>query len=171
MPLIIKGQVIGIISFDSVKKHDFSQEEIYLAKHVAGTTSHILEVSRLYTELQTELEQRRAAETALRNSEDAMLAIYNITSSHTLSYSEKIQAMLSLGCQLFDMEVGIISHNENGQHTALQAYSEKYDSSKESIFYSHLKYCDVILDKNEPYKENLNGVSDRSWMRVATLNR
>ena len=155
MPLNVRGQVIGIISFDSVKKHEFSQDEIYLVKHVAGTTGHILEVGRLYSELQTELAQRRMAEKALRISEDAMLAIYNITSSHTLTYSEKIQAMLSLGCQLFDMEVGALTHFENTQHEAIEIYSEKFNSAKEFIFYSSQNYCNILLDVKEPYTQNL----------------
>jgi signal transduction histidine kinase/CheY-like chemotaxis protein/HPt (histidine-containing phosphotransfer) domain-containing protein len=156
MPLNVRGQVIGIICFDSAKKHEFSQDEIYLAKHVAGTTGHILEVERLYIELQAELVQRRTAEMALRTSEDAMLAIYNITSSHTLTYSEKIQAMLSLGCQLFDMEVGVLTQFENGKHNAVEIYSEKFDSGKELIFYSCQGVCDILVDRKEPYAENLD---------------
>ena len=155
MPLNVRGQLIGIICFDSVKRHEFSQDEKYLAKHVASTTGHILEVERLYSDLQSELSQRRSAEAALRTSEDAMLAIYNITSSHTLSYPEKIQAMLSLGSQLFNVEVGVLTQLESDRHNVLEIYSEKYDSGKELIFYSNQKYCDVLIDKKEPYAENL----------------
>ncbi|MCE1252959.1 MAG: response regulator [Anaerolineae bacterium] len=115
-----------------------------------------------YQALTMEAQKRQAAETALKNSQDAIMALYNITSSHTLSYSEKILAMLSLGCQLFNMELGVLSRRQGSENQVIEIYSERFDDVKKQIFEQNNKFCDIVISRDEPYQENLEVKNDES---------
>lgn len=156
MPLSMKEKIIGLLILDISEKHEFTQDEVYLVIHIAGTTGLILDMARLYEEINNELAQRKIAERTLQASEDAMLAIYNITSSHILSYSEKVQAMLSLGCQLFNMDIGILTHLKDGRPDIKEIYSENFDAVKDEIYIINHHLCDSIYTSKEPLLINLD---------------
>ena len=67
VPLIFKGNVIGVLNCYTVKPHRFSQSEIRVIKSIANQAAIVIENFRLVVEsqvIQEELESRKAIERA-----------------------------------------------------------------------------------------------------------
>ncbi|OGX10705.1 MAG: histidine kinase [Omnitrophica bacterium RIFOXYB12_FULL_50_7] len=67
VPLIFKGNVIGVLNCYTVKPHRFSQSEIRIIKSIASQAAVVIENFRLVVEsqvIQEELESRKAIERA-----------------------------------------------------------------------------------------------------------
>jgi len=71
----------------------------------------------------TDIHERKRAETALRRSEETLRALYNITSSHQLTFSNKIQALLVMGSQQFGMEIAILSNIAGNRYEIQEVYA------------------------------------------------
>lgn len=52
VPVMERGQVVGVIRLDATERREFSGEEITLAQNVAAATGQALETARLHQELQ-----------------------------------------------------------------------------------------------------------------------
>jgi len=70
LPLTSGSEVVGVIGVGfRVKKESFSQDELYVMERFADLASIALDNAKLYQALQTELEERKRVEAALRESE------------------------------------------------------------------------------------------------------
>ncbi len=57
----------------------------------------------------TDVTKRRISENLLRKNQEALRSLVNIAASTDLGTMEKIEALLFVGCKIFDYEVGIVS--------------------------------------------------------------
>lgn len=75
--------------------------------------------------------EQRHSEEELRQAEEAVSKLYEITSSSVLSFIEKQRALLQMGCQRFGMENGTILQPVFDAFEVIQAYSPggEYKSS------------------------------------------
>lgn len=67
VPLVFKGNVVGVLNCYTVKPHRFSQSEIRVIKSIAGLAAIVIENFRLVVEaqlIQEELESRKVIERA-----------------------------------------------------------------------------------------------------------
>jgi AmiR/NasT family two-component response regulator len=67
VPLIFKGNVIGVLNCYTAKPHHFGQSEIRIIKSIAGQAAIVIENFRLVVEsqvIQEELESRKVIERA-----------------------------------------------------------------------------------------------------------
>ncbi|HLF75365.1 MAG TPA: GAF domain-containing protein, partial [Anaerolineales bacterium] len=69
VPLKVKGRMIGIIALDGERVGQFSEKDAQLALTYANQVAIALENARLFSELQSELAERKQAETNLRQRE------------------------------------------------------------------------------------------------------
>jgi signal transduction histidine kinase len=83
IPLKTRGQIIGLIALDGKRKNQFTKHHAELAVMFANQLAIALDNSRLFSELQSELEERRRliAELELKNAE---LENFTYTVSHDL---------------------------------------------------------------------------------------
>lgn len=68
---------------------------------------------------------RKRAELALSKSETTIRSLYNITSSQHLSFAEKLQALLVMGCQHFDLERGMLLHVSGERCEVVEVWPEE----------------------------------------------
>jgi len=66
IPLIVKEQVIGLMSVQSEQPNAYNADQISLLETIASQAAIAVEKARLYTELHEELVERARAENALR---------------------------------------------------------------------------------------------------------
>jgi signal transduction histidine kinase/DNA-binding response OmpR family regulator len=96
VPLTIRGEVIGTLGLDSFTPHPFSDADIALASSVALTVSQTLDNAHLYAAMQTELAERRRAETAEREQREFVEALRDTANalSSTLVLDEVFDRIL-----------------------------------------------------------------------------
>jgi len=117
--------------------------EEYAIKDRSGKTLEIQSVGRDITE-------RRQTEQALRKSEESIRELYNITSSQEMGFSEKIQALLKMGCRHFGLDNGILLQVKGKQCQVIEIYSPNNLTSRGELF----NYADTcwqeVLQANGP---------------------
>jgi signal transduction histidine kinase/putative methionine-R-sulfoxide reductase with GAF domain len=74
IPLVVKEQVIGLMSVQSEQTNAYNSDQISLLETIASQAAIAVERARLYSELQEELAERARAEAALRQ-RDTILEI------------------------------------------------------------------------------------------------
>ena len=77
VPMKVEGEVIGILQVQSHALDAYTQKDIDLLTALANVAAIAIQNSRLYTQLQEELTERRRAEAALRESEARYRMLFN----------------------------------------------------------------------------------------------
>ncbi|HYU33796.1 MAG TPA: diguanylate cyclase [Thermoanaerobaculia bacterium] len=75
------------------------------------------------TALKQAVTEREQADEALRESESSILSLYNIASAQNLTSEGRIQALLELGCQRFDLEIGILARVQGERYEVVAVRS------------------------------------------------
>lgn len=96
VPLKSKGNIIGLIALDGKHKNQFNEHHSELAVAFADQVAIALENVRLFTNLQSELEQRRnlIEELKMINAEAETLRESTAIVATTLDFSETVQRIL-----------------------------------------------------------------------------
>ncbi len=110
----------------------------YLVAHATWSVWFVLTGGLLFTGLfgifllvvtgQTDMVRRRVYERTaqLRESETAIRNLYTITADQQ-SFTQKMQALLVMGCQRFNMDIGILAHITADRYEVAEVYS--YDGA------------------------------------------
>jgi diguanylate cyclase (GGDEF)-like protein/PAS domain S-box-containing protein len=85
-----------------------------------------------------------------KKTERALAELYTITSTRELSHKEKITEILRLGCEHFDLELGIISHIVGDEYTITLAHSPNDELLPGTVFTLGDTYCARTLEADEP---------------------
>lgn len=93
-------------------------------------------------------EQRRFEE-ELRESGETIREVYEITSSNVLSFDEKLQALLVMGCQRFNLENGAIFKVVANSFEVIQNYSPTGLFTSSTIFPAMANLCREIIRTNQ----------------------
>ncbi|MBX3013667.1 MAG: CHASE domain-containing protein [Caldilineaceae bacterium] len=93
---------------------------------------------------------RKQAEAALRDSEEAIRNLYTITSNQQSSFAQKMQALLHMGCDHFNLERGMLGHITGNQYEALAVYPPDQGITPGAIFPLAQTYCQVTIQAKEP---------------------
>ncbi len=110
-----------------------------------------------------DISKRKAAEQALRDSEEALRKLYEITSDQQLNFAEKMQALLAMGCQRFGMAEGILSHVDDEQCTITEVYAPQIKLPKGTMIPLAQTYCRDTLQSAAPLSfEHASGSAWRS---------
>jgi signal transduction histidine kinase/CheY-like chemotaxis protein/HPt (histidine-containing phosphotransfer) domain-containing protein len=138
VPLRVHDQVYGFIGFESWTQDGSVWDEAELGiLHAAGSA-----LSLAY--------ERQQTEQALRKSEESIRSLYTITSSQQLDFSEKIQALLRLGCQHFGMDNGILGHVSDDHFDVVEACSATGRASQSAVYPAALTVCRDALKAGGP---------------------
>lgn len=96
VPLKTKGKIIGLIALDGVHKNQFNEHHAELIVTFADQVAIALENANLFTDLQTELEERKKliAELEIRNTESETLRESTAIVAATLEKGQAIERIL-----------------------------------------------------------------------------
>lgn len=101
-------------------------------------------------ELEREIQERKAAEEAQRESEAAIRSLYTITADQQMSFAEKVQALLQMGRQRFGMQTGILSHIVDEYYLVIEIYGPGTKIVKGDIFPLSQTYCSETINAEGP---------------------
>ena len=82
------------------------------------------------------------------NSMRKLKSLYKITSNPDLSFTHKMEALLVLGAEVFDLELGIVSEIVGNDYIVRYAISPDNSLAKETVFALQNTYCVHTLTAN-----------------------
>ena len=94
-----------------------------------------------------DLSAQKEAEEALRESEERMHALYNTTSQQSLSFEEKTETLLEMGCAQFGLGIGILARAHGGEYRVAQARSPGDSVARGVTFDSCEAYCTEVIER------------------------
>ena len=98
----------------------------------------------------TDLTQQRQIVTALRRSEEFMRELYAISSAVPATFSEKLEALLHMGCQHFGMDTGVLSQVKGTQYHLIKVYPENGKVLSGMTLDLNETFCSAVLKNERP---------------------
>ncbi len=95
VPLIVRGRVMGTLGLNAIELREFDEDEIALVQNVASAVSQVVDNAELYTEVQQELAERRAAEIALAQARDRALDASRLKSELIARVSHELRTPMT----------------------------------------------------------------------------
>jgi PAS domain S-box-containing protein len=114
--------------------------------------------------LSKDITKRRQAEQALWKSQQAIRALHDISSAQGQSFSERVEALLQLGCRIFDLPIGIETIVRG------EALEVKQVNAPGTVFHQGMRvplertYCAETLRQEGPLSIDHAGAS-AEWQR------
>jgi PAS domain S-box-containing protein len=89
----------------------------------------------------TDLTESRQSLQALRRSEESIRTLYDIASSQQLEFSDRVQALLVMGCQHFGLPTGVLSLITGERYQAVAVHSSENSIQPGEILALRETYC------------------------------
>lgn len=120
---------------------------------ISGTLISLLLFVVLWSLGRTKAKAQALAEkmtAALRDSENAIRTLYEVTTTDHRSTEAKIQSLLTMGCQRFGLDTGILSHVEGQRYEVVAVVSPDGEIGKGNVYELADTYCEFTLKNNAP---------------------
>ena len=105
-----------------------------------------------------DMSEQKAMTTALKESEAAIRALYQVTASQDLDFQQRITRMLQMGCRRFGLQVGILAKIEGQKYELMAVRSPNLSLSRGQVFDLGQTYCqETIKTTNPVYFEAASG--------------
>lgn len=134
---------------------------VYAVRLIHEQSASAAMQARRTEELEREIQVRKAAEEARRESEAAIRSLYTITADQQMSFPEKVQALLKMGCHRFGMQTGILSQIIADDYWVIEAHDPIGRIRKGDHFPLSQTYCHEILQRSGPL--SFIHAGDSSW--------
>ena len=106
--------------------------------------------ARVEKNLEIEVLERQLAEKENKQNEQSLHELYGISSSLDQDFDTRLERLLRLGCQRFDMDIGILSNIQGDEYKVVDAVSPDNGLEKGTIFPLGKTYCQITIDTEEP---------------------
>jgi PAS domain S-box-containing protein len=95
-----------------------------------------------------DITEKRKAERALVYNEKVIRELYEVSANRELSFDEKVNRILQLGCERFRMPVGILSeiNIEENKYTIANVQAEGVNIEKGAVMKLGETYCSAVAD-------------------------
>ncbi|WNZ43339.1 response regulator [Leptolyngbya boryana CZ1] len=124
--------------------------EMDLLQQLATQVAIAVQQSELYERMQTELAERQRVEQELRESEAAIRALYQVTSSPKNDFEQGIQALLRLGREQFGLDIGLLSRVQDDRYSVLCAQLPNGITVRDISLELKQTYCETTLKTKKP---------------------
>ncbi|MBM4458600.1 MAG: PAS domain S-box protein [Chloroflexi bacterium] len=156
MELLLTGKQVPVYERTFRRKdgtHIRVEINVALVRNADGTPLHIQSVVR-------DITQRKQAEEALRRSEESIRALYDIASAQTLTFAEKVQALLAMGARRFGLDIGLLAHIEGERYQVIEALAPGRAIRPGDVFELGQTYCREVLHAGAPIGFEHAGASE-----------
>ena len=115
-----------------------------------GNYTHFVSVER-------DITHHKQAEQELRDREAAIKSLYELTAKQDISFSTRIESILMIGCQQFNLDVGILSKIEGDVYKIVAvtvAGNSTLDITKGNFFALENTCCEATIQAANPFSFN-----------------
>ena len=164
-PLRRGARIIGVLALAHLEAdRNFDEDDVIILKGFSELAAVALQNARLYEQLQGELEQRRLIESEISEHSRRIRRLYEVTSLSRISLDRQIDEMLALGCEILNLDVGILSHivPEQDDYRVLNlaaAPSAGIELAAGTRLPFSKTYCQITFQADEPIAINHMGAS------------
>lgn len=102
------------------------------------------DLEQINNALKKEISRHEQVRENLRQSENSLRQLYTITTDRTASYDQKVERLLSLGCDILQMETGMLSRVVNNNYEILCVRSPA-PLKAGMVLQLDMTYCDLLL--------------------------
>lgn len=128
LPLISRGKVIGALGIQSEKESAFSEEDIVIFQAMADQLANAIHNAYVYTQLQSELAQRKRAEKEVRKLNKELEQRVAARTSELQAANERLTAL----SRLKDEFLANVSHELRTPITSIMLYHSMIESHPEN---------------------------------------
>lgn len=162
VPIIQVDQLWGLlIAHQCSSPRPWQALETDLLQQLATQVSIAVQQSELYQTSQIELAERKLAEQNLRESEAALRALHEVTSSHQLDFDRTLQMLLDLGCQQFDLEMGSLARVEGNRYEVILSQNRDGKTTRGSVYHLDQTFCQYVIQTKKPIV--INSAMHSKW--------
>ncbi|MFC6871931.1 PAS domain S-box protein [Halobellus marinus] len=126
--------------------------DVRLTPFRSSRKQQVLVVARDVTE-QTEVKRQ------LERERDALRGLQAAMAASDVSAETRLQQLLDIGCQTLDLEVGIVSHIQEGDYTVRAVHAPAADIESGDQFDLESTYCEDVVETESVYSF-ANAVAD-----------
>ncbi len=95
--------------------------------------------------------QRKNSETLLQKNREALKSLVSISTSSTESLQEKLSNLLSIGCQIFNLDFGMVTEVKDDKSEIIATYNRLNLAVQSGVCFPIEKtICKKILDEGQP---------------------
>ncbi len=164
--------LVALLSMTTEPVDEMSARLVVLILVLCTTALATGEIGQLVARMRTQIlgaltgaaaanNQNLVAQRELREKEQAIRALYEVTSAWHLSFEDKLQALLAMGCERFVLSVGILSHIVGERYEVLAVRSPDAGIAKGAVFALADTYCRETLRARGPI--GFEQANDSEW--------
>ena len=132
------------------KKQAEAELEKYRAQLESLVEQRTSELSTVNEHLQAELSERQRIEKLLVRSEAAIRALYEVTSTPKLDFSQSVEELLNFGCQQFNLPIGVLSKIQDNQYEIYLARLPNKKCVQGITLELENTYCHKVIETKKP---------------------
>jgi len=106
--------------------------------------------NRIEQELVDQINERIKVQLLLEGSEHAIHQLYKIATTTRQTYDERVNELLKMGCEYFNLEIGILSHILDDTYEVVFAITPDNSISNGTLFPLGKTYCSTTIREAKP---------------------
>lgn len=126
-PIRAEGEILGVLTFFSRNVQQPDDDLLHLMDGIGSQIGQFI--------------NRKQVEQDLLESEASIRALYKVTSAQKLNFGERLQGLLAMGRQRFDLDIGILAQIEGNCYKVVAAQSADNCVQTGDVFELEQTYC------------------------------
>ncbi|MEB3231982.1 MAG: response regulator [Leptolyngbyaceae bacterium] len=149
VPIIQGDRFLGLlIVHHCTEPRQWLPREIHLLQQLAAQVAIAIHQCELYQQLQTELAERALAEQKLRQSEQRIRDLCQVTASQG-DFDHRLAQMLTLGREQFGLDIGTLSKIEGDRYEVIMGQQPNNITTQGAILHAQQTYCGSVIQAQE----------------------
>lgn len=110
-----------------------------------------------------DITKRKQSEADLRDSETAIRSLYELTAAYHLSFEERFQQLLVMGCQQFNLDFGFLARIQGNQYQVVNVLTPDGSVVPGNVFDVRKAYCLEVIKTGNPVC--IEHASESDWCK------